>query len=248
MNLAYGGFFVVKMKIKKYFILSIFVPVIVSVVIPTQVLAAEKTESNLCAGKESCVAKIERVIDGDTIKLDTGEKVRYIGIDAPEMSPVECFGKEAFARNKELLEGKEIKLEKDVSDTDKYGRLLRYVYVTKNDTEIFVNDYLVRNGFANYSGYPPDIKHQKEFQEAEKEAKENKRGIWADGICDNLTAEKNNNQEIVSENEKLKQEVEKLRENCSREETKSGEWFAGFIWGILLTALGIWGYGRLFKR
>ena len=208
------------MEIKKYFRLFIIVLATISLTVSAPVFAVEKAESDLCAGKKSCMAKAERVIDGDTIQLDTGEKVRYIGINAPETvhpsKPVECFGKEASDKNKELLEGKEIRLEKDISDTDKYGRLLRYVFVAENDTEIFINDYLVRNGFANSFSYPPDIKHQKKFQEAEIEARENKRGLWADGVCD--------------------------------DENELSRWLAGFICGTLLIALGILGYGRKFKK
>lgn len=118
------------------------------------------------------------VIDGDTIKLSDGRVVRYIGINTPETKDkrkgIECFGKEAFEKNKELVEGKEIRLEKDVSEKDKYGRLLRYVYVD----EIFVNDYLVREGYAYAVTYPPDVKYQKQFKEAQDEAIENNRGLW----------------------------------------------------------------------
>lgn len=120
--------------------------------------------------------KVTKVIDGDTIKIETGESVRYIGIDAAEEG---CFADEATAKNKELVEGKEVRLEKDVSEIDKYGRLLRYVYVDN----LFVNDYLVRNGYANISTYPPDVKYQDQFRQAEQEARENKRGLWAEGAC-----------------------------------------------------------------
>ena len=72
-------------------------------------------------------------MDGDTIIIEEGQKVCYIGIDTPESvhpsKPVECFGKEASNKNKELVEGKRVRLETDVSDTDRYGRLLRYVWV-----------------------------------------------------------------------------------------------------------------------
>ena len=72
-------------------------------------------------------------MDGDTIELSNGEKVRYIGINTPETKDprkiVECFGKESYEYNKKLVEGKEVALEKDVSDKDKYGRLLRYVWI-----------------------------------------------------------------------------------------------------------------------
>lgn len=118
------------------------------------------------------------VIDGDTIKLSDGKVVRYIGINTPETKDkrkgIECYGKEAFEKNKELVEGKEIRLEKDVSEKDKYGRLLRYVYVD----DIFVNDYLVREGYAYAVTYPPDVKYQKQFKEAQEEARENNRGLW----------------------------------------------------------------------
>jgi len=120
-----------------------------------------------------------RVIDGDTIEIEGGYKVRYIGIDTPETvhpsKPVECFGIEASNKNKELVEGKRVRLEKDVSETDKYGRLLRYIWVG----DVFVNDYLVRQGYAYAYTYPPDIKYSEQFVEAQREAKENSRGLWA---------------------------------------------------------------------
>lgn len=135
---------------------------------PTQVTQAGVVEGTL----------VKRVIDGDTIELETGETVRYIGIDTPETvhpnKPVQCFGKEASAKNTELVEGKRVRLEKDVSDSDRYDRLLRYVYVG----DIFINDYLVRQGYANASSYPPDVKHQDQFRQAEQEARANKRGLW----------------------------------------------------------------------
>lgn len=119
---------------------------------------------------------VKKVIDGDTIEISTGQKVRYIGIDTPESTiQKECFGAEASVKNKELVEGKSVRLEKDVSETDKYGRLLRYVYVG----DVFINDELVRQGFANASTYPPDVKYQDKFSEAQKEARENNRGFWS---------------------------------------------------------------------
>lgn len=123
--------------------------------------------------------KVTKVIDGDTIGIEGGSRVRYIGIDTPETvdpsSIVQCYGKEASNKNRELVEGKQVRLEKDVSETDRYGRLLRYVYVG----DIFVNDYLVRQGFASASSYPPDIKFQSQFTEAQAEARNNNRGLWA---------------------------------------------------------------------
>lgn len=127
---------------------------------------------------------VKKVIDGDTIELDNGQKVRYIGMDTPEtVDPrrgVQCYGKEASNLNKKLVEGKEVRLEKDVSETDKYKRQLRYVYLKdENGAEIFVNDFLVREGYAKAVSYPPDIKFQDQFRASEKEARENNRGLWS---------------------------------------------------------------------
>ena len=127
-------------------------------------------------------AKVTRVIDGDTIEIESGRKIRYIGIDTPETvdprTTPQCFGREASAKNKELVEGKMIELEKDISETDKYTRLLRYVFVDN----ILVNDYLVRQGFAHAFSYPPDIKYQEQLRQAEQEARDNNRGLWS--TCD----------------------------------------------------------------
>jgi len=120
-------------------------------------------------------AIVTRVIDGDTIIIDTGQKVRYIGIDAPELHPErEDYGKVAWRVNRHLVEGKEVRLERDVSDTDQYGRLLRYVYVD----EIFVNAELVRLGLAEAKAYPPDTKNQKYLEKLEMVARESGRGMW----------------------------------------------------------------------
>lgn len=130
--------------------------------------------------------KVVKVIDGDTFHIDlNGQEVsvRMIGIDTPETvdprRPVGCFGKKASEETKRLLEGKEVILEKDVTDTDKYNRLLRYVYlpVTGGDL-LFVNDYLVRQGFAKNYTYPPDVKFDERFRLAETDARENLRGLW----------------------------------------------------------------------
>jgi len=136
-----------------------------------------------------CVAPtapvVTRVVDGDTIEVDidgTSYKVRYIGIDTPELDdkrPEFCaLAQEATRYNRELVEGKTVRLEKDISETDQYGRLLRYVYV--GDT--FVNAELVRQGLAWAKVYQPDTKYQNILEKAEAEAKQNKIGIWQDKI------------------------------------------------------------------
>ncbi len=126
---------------------------------------------------------MSRVVDGDTIEVEGNQKVRYIGIDTPETvdprRPVACFGKEASTENKKLVEGKEVILVKDISEADKYGRLLRYVYLIQKDGNLlFVNDHLVRSGFAKAATYPPDIKFADQFVSAQKEARERKSGLW----------------------------------------------------------------------
>lgn len=121
---------------------------------------------------------VARAIDGDTIELSTGQRVRYIGIDTPEsVDPrtlVQCFGVEAAQANRDLVQGQVVRLEKDVSETDRYGRLLRYVWVG----ETLVNDYLVRNGYARSSSYPPDIKYQEIFRKSEAQAQAGNLGMW----------------------------------------------------------------------
>ncbi len=135
------------------------------------------------AGEQGFVSK---VIDGDTIELENGQTVRLIGIDTPETvdprRPVGCFGKEASVESKRLMVDKWVILQKDVSETDKYGRLLRYVYLSLEDGQtLFVNDYLVREGFAKVLTYPPDVKFSDQFRQAEAEARENNKGLW--GRC-----------------------------------------------------------------
>jgi micrococcal nuclease len=121
-------------------------------------------------------ATVTRVIDGDTIDIATGQRVRYIGIDTPEVYPErEAYGMEAWQANRNLVEGKKVRLEKDISETDKYSRLLRYVYV--DDT--LVNAELVRLGLAEAKAYPPDTRYQDLLEQLEVEARQAGRGMWA---------------------------------------------------------------------
>lgn len=123
-------------------------------------------------------AVVTRVIDGDTIEIASGEKIRLIGIDTPEtVDPrrgVQCFGKAASEYTKSLVLNKQVQLVKDISETDRYGRLLRYIYV---DDE-FINEKLVREGYAKASSYPPDIKFQSILQDAQTSAQNDNKGLW----------------------------------------------------------------------
>lgn len=151
----------------------------------TEVLGEVKESTQ--SADQSRGTLVTKVVDGDTIEVSINgakQKVRYIGINTPEtVDPrraVECFGREASTENKRLVEGKEVVLKKDISDADKYGRLLRYVFVKLDDgSELFVNDYLVRQGFAYASSYPPDVSFSSRFYDAQKEARENNRGLWS---------------------------------------------------------------------
>ena len=140
------------------------------------VLRVQKTSP--VAGMET--AYVSRVIDGDTIELKNGDRVRYIGMDAPETvdpeKPVQCFGTEASLRNKELVEGKFVRLEKDVSNRDKYGRLLRFVYLPEATSSVDLQ--LISEGFARALAIPPDIKYSQEFAVAERNARATGKGLW----------------------------------------------------------------------
>ena len=125
---------------------------------------------------------VTKIVDGDTFYaiVDGKEQsIRLIGVDTPETKhpnkAKQCFGSEATDYVSELLLNKVVTLENDTSDKDRYGRLLRYAWV--GDT--FVNYNLVLNGYAFSVAYPPDIKHQIDFEIAEQKAKEEELGVWS---------------------------------------------------------------------
>lgn len=121
---------------------------------------------------------VERVVDGDTIALAGGQKVRLIGIDTPELArggrPAEPYGEAAKSHLETLIGNQTVRLERDVSERDKYQRLLRYVFLG----EINVSIQMVRDGYARSSTYPPDVKYQEEIRAAEREARAARRGLW----------------------------------------------------------------------
>jgi micrococcal nuclease len=116
------------------------------------------------------------VIDGDTVELEGGERVRYIGIDTPESTTEhECYGEEAKTHNRGLVEGKRVTLVADAEDRDKYGRLLRYVFIDDQ----FINLTLAEEGFATQLTIPPNVAHADEFKAAVTAAREQGRGLWS---------------------------------------------------------------------
>jgi micrococcal nuclease len=132
---------------------------------------------------------VTKVVDGDTIEVSlAGEnkKVRLIGINTPETvdprKPVECFGKEASARAKELLTGKNVRLQADSSqtNTDKYGRLLRYVFL-EDGTDF--NLKMVQDGFAYEYTYDVPYQFQTEFKKAQADTEKAGLGLWSQNTC-----------------------------------------------------------------
>ena len=145
------------------------------------------------------IAEVTRVVDGDTVEVRITERsdgpgaglaeigetysVRLIGIDTPESvkpgSPVECFGKEASSATNSLLDGQTVTLVKDVEETDRYERLLRYVYLG----EEMANARLVLNGYASAYTYPPNVRHSRLLMELQRDARDNNRGLWSRETC-----------------------------------------------------------------
>jgi micrococcal nuclease len=132
-------------------------------------------------------AVIARVVDGDTVELKDGRRVRLVGVNTPESTTrTEEYGKAASDYTKKQLTGKTVYLEKDVSDTDKYGRLLRIVWLSPpssiSDKEIRTKMYnatLVLGGYAEPSTYPPDVKYADYFRKYALEARNAKKGLWS---------------------------------------------------------------------
>ncbi|MGB0757348.1 MAG: thermonuclease family protein [Patescibacteria group bacterium] len=133
---------------------------------------------------------VTSVVDGDTVKVNingTTETLRLIGIDTPETvhpsKPVECFGNEASNKAKELLSNKQVRLESDVSqgERDVYGRLLSYVFLPDGTN---FNQLMIQEGYAYEYTYNIPYKYQSAFKQAQTDAQNNKRGLWADGVCD----------------------------------------------------------------
>lgn len=147
------------------------------------------TSTSTTIQKDKIIAKVARVIDGDTIKVlisDREETVRLIGVDAPEITDsrkaIQCFGKEASDKAKEVLGKKTVVLEADSTqdNKDKYGRLLRYVFVDG----INLSKLMISQGYAHEYTYQNNpYKYMDEFKDAQEQAQENKIGLWADGIC-----------------------------------------------------------------
>jgi len=124
-------------------------------------------------------ARVAQVIDGDTLRLSDGRSVRLLGIDAPEtvnpnLGAEQPFGRDASARLAQLVEGQDVALERDTTDRDHYGRLLRHVWVGGR----LVSETLAREGLAWSYAVPPDLRHRERIRAAEAAARQAERGLW----------------------------------------------------------------------
>lgn len=137
-------------------------------------------------------AYVERAVDGDTLKLSDGRRVRLIGLDTPEwhysgkllrdskrshkdIKAIQELGREAAQFTKALCEGKSVRLETDVEKRDKYGRTLAYVYL---EDGTFVNARIIEEGYAKIMTIPPNVKYAKSFLELQKKARDENKGLW----------------------------------------------------------------------
>lgn len=137
---------------------------------------------------------VSSVVDGDTLKINKDGTVitlRLIGLDTPETvdprKPVQCFGKEASNKAKELLNGKKVRIETDSTqgNLDKYGRTLAYLY---REDGLFYNKYMIEQGYAHEYTYNTPYKYQTEFKNAQKSAQTNLLGLWSTNTCNGDTS------------------------------------------------------------
>jgi len=155
-------------------------------------VAAAVSLTASCLSREPAESRVVRVTDGDTVEMDSGVTVRYIGIDTPETSrkvsgqwvPAEDpFGQEAKSANEELVMGKKVRLEYDLEKKDKYGRTLAYIFVEgEGRREIFVQAELLRKGLAYLYTFPPNVKYVDVLMQAQAAAKQERAGMWAETL------------------------------------------------------------------
>ncbi len=168
----------------------------VSKISPNSDISSRQSKSQYTAPKENPKPGfhwVTHVVDGDTIDADIDgktERIRLIGIDTPETvdprKPVQCFGREASNKTKEMLTGKEVRLEPDPTqdDRDKYGRLLRYVFLEDGTN---YNKWLIAQGYAHEYTYDIPYKYQTEFKTAESQARNHSLGLWSPNTCNGVT-------------------------------------------------------------
>lgn len=156
---------------------------------PSPIPTLKPTETAVLDESTQQFVPVVRVVDGDTITVlleGKREMIRLIGINTPETvdprRPVQCFGKEASDKAKELLTGKRVRLESDPTqqDRDRYGRLLRYAYL---EDGTFFNEWMIEEGYAYEYTYNTPYQYQEEFKTAQNDAEGKQKGLWREGVC-----------------------------------------------------------------
>ncbi len=149
-------------------------------------MLVSRTEPETASPSDSAeTATVEWVIDGDTLDLIIAgrqERVRLIGVDTPESvsrdTPIQCFGEEASTALKGLLPvNSEVRIERDIEARDRFGRLLLYVY--RAEDNLFINEWLVANGYADTLFFEPNIAFRSSFTERRNAARSEQLGLWA---------------------------------------------------------------------
>lgn len=157
--------------------------------VPSEVVLDSTIENNDNADTTKIIYRVVKVVDGDTVDVDIDgkvERLRLIGIDTPETvdprKAVQCFGKEASNKAKELLNGQSVSLESDGTqgERDKYKRLLRYVFLPDGTN---FNLYMISEGYAHEYTYDKPYKYQADFKQAEIDARNGNRGLWNPDTC-----------------------------------------------------------------
>jgi micrococcal nuclease len=135
----------------------------------------------IATARAGVAGEVVKVVDGDTIHVRVAgrvEKVRYIGVNTPEVhhpsKGEQPGGREAAALNRALVAGRQVRLELDVQERDRYGRLLAYVWIG----ETMVNAELVRRGYAQVMTIPPNVRHQEFLVKLQRDARQAERGLW----------------------------------------------------------------------
>lgn len=159
-----------------------------------EVKTTETTQVTTQNNSQYTYYSVSSVVDGDTLKINKDGSIitlRLIGLDTPETvdprKPVQCFGKEASSKAKELLTGKKVRIETDSTqgNLDKYGRTLAYLY---REDGLFYNKYMIEQGYAHEYTYGTPYKYQTEFKNAQKSAQTNSLGLWSSNTCNGDTS------------------------------------------------------------
>lgn len=154
------------------------------------VAAPAATQDEPSPPEDAELVRVIDITDGDTIRVEWPdgwwERVRYIGIDTPELGREpgeqdEPWAREATNLNRDLVDGQQVLLERDLSDRDRFDRLLRYVWVQTDQGWVMVNGELVAAGLAEVRAYEPDTRHDAWFRQLQDQARDTGRGMYGDG-------------------------------------------------------------------